>query len=173
MCDEPVSALDASVQAQILNLLMDLKERIGLTYLFIAHNLGVVRHISDYVAIMYLGTIVEHGPRDEIFSNPRHPYTRALLSSAPIPDPIAERQAKAERIVLQGDIPSAGNPPGGCRFHTRCWLYTQLDAPARCRTEVVRHHDVGVGHQTDCHFAESVGIALASRATGERSEAPV
>ena len=122
VCDEPVSALDASVQAQILNLLMDLKEQMGLTYLFIAHNLGVIKHISDYVAIMYLGTIVESGPRDQVFNNPRHPYTRALLSSAPVPDPAKERLAKRARIVLEGDMPSATAPPPGCRFHTRCWL---------------------------------------------------
>jgi peptide/nickel transport system ATP-binding protein/oligopeptide transport system ATP-binding protein len=155
ICDEPVSALDASVQAQILNLLMDLREQMGLTYLFIAHNLGVIRHISDQVAIMYLGTIVESGPRDTIFANPRHPYTQALLLSAPIPDPASERAAKRKRIVLRGDIPSAAAPPSGCRFHTRCWLYQQLDRPSRCVEEATVARELAPGHASSCHFAES------------------
>ncbi len=155
VCDEPVSALDASVQAQILNLLMDLKEQMGLTYLFIAHNLGVIRHISDHVAIMYLGRIVESGPRDEVFSNPKHPYTRALLSSAPIPDPVKERKAKRDRIVLTGDIPNAAKPPSGCRFHTRCWLYRELGEPEQCRTVPTQLSPVGALQNSDCHFAES------------------
>lgn len=151
ICDEPVSALDASVQAQILNLLMDLKEELGLTYLFIAHNLGVIRHISDQVAIMYLGKIVETGTRDAVFANARHPYTRALLSAAPIPDPAKERAAKRNRIVLRGEIPSASNPPSGCAFHTRCWLYQQLGEPERCRTEQVRSPTTGQA-RSSCHF---------------------
>ena len=170
VCDEPVSALDVSVQAQILNLLMDLKEQMGLTYLFIAHNLGVIKHISDYVAIMYLGTIVESGPRDQVFGNPRHPYTRALLSSAPVPDPAKERLAKRDRIVLEGDMPSATAPPSGCRFHTRCWLYQQLDSPERCRTEVADLRGVGAEHLSACHFAASTGDAVSRPAAAPATE---
>lgn len=174
VCDEPVSALDASVQAQILNLLMDLRSEMGLTYLFIAHNLGVIRHISDHVAIMYLGRIVESGPRDEIFSRPRHPYTRALVSSAPLPDPVKERQARRERIVLKGDIPNAAAPPSGCRFHTRCWLYQALGEPENCRTTPTTLKEMSAGHVSDCHFAAEEPrlaeplsyLAVASRETG-------
>ncbi|MFT3874192.1 MAG: ATP-binding cassette domain-containing protein [Nocardioides sp.] len=154
VCDEPVSALDASVQAQILNLLMDLREEMGLTYLFIAHDLGVIRHISDQVAIMYLGTIVEQGPRTEVFADPKHPYTSALLSSAPIPDPPLERRMKESRIVLQGEIPAADSPPTGCRFHTRCWLYQDLDRPAACVTQVPNTRPVSDDRESACHFAE-------------------
>lgn len=141
--DEPVSALDVSIQAQILNLLVDLREQMGLTYLFISHDLSVVEYISDDVAVMYLGTIVEHASRDELFDHPLHPYTQALLSAAPIPDPTLKR----ERIILKGDIPSPANPPKGCRFHTRCPY-----AEARCREEVPPLRDVGGGHLVACHF---------------------
>jgi oligopeptide/dipeptide ABC transporter ATP-binding protein len=154
--------LDASIQAQILNLLMDLHNELGLTYLFIAHNLGVVKHISDRVAVMYLGKIVELGETKSIFSRPSHPYTAALLSAAPIPDPKLERASSRQRIVLHGEIPSAANPPTGCRFHTRCWLYQRLGEPDICRSEspplgaVNATSDHDTGHVVACHFASQL-----------------
>ena len=157
VCDEPISALDVSIQAQVLNLLTDLRSQLGLTYLFIAHDLSVVKHISDRVAVMYLGKIVEIGPPDIMYAAPGHPYTRALLSAVPVPDPESERRRK--RVVLQGDVPSPANPPTGCRFHTRCWLYEKLGKPEECRTVDPPLRTLQGDHEAACHFAEK---ALAS-----------
>jgi oligopeptide/dipeptide ABC transporter ATP-binding protein len=151
VCDEPISALDVSIQAQVLNLLTDLRSRLGLTYLFVAHDLSVVKHISDRVAVMYLGKVVEIGPPDQLYAAPGHPYTRALLSAVPVPDPVSERKRK--RVILKGDVPSPVNPPPGCRFHTRCWLYERLGKPENCRTIEPPLEVLEGRHQAACHYA--------------------
>jgi peptide/nickel transport system ATP-binding protein/oligopeptide transport system ATP-binding protein len=165
VCDEPVSALDVSIQSQVLNLLLDLRRDFNLTYLFISHNLSGVQYFSDRVGVMYLGRIVEIGSVEQLYRAPRHPYTVALLSA--IPDPNPRRRKK--RLVLKGDVPSPAAPPSGCRFHTRCWLRERLGNPERCVTEVPQLRDLEPGHATACHFPEEIDRGVVEEVAAEQS----
>ncbi|WP_046505159.1 ABC transporter ATP-binding protein [Streptomyces odonnellii] len=167
VADEPVSALDVSIQAQVVNLLDDLQKELGLTYVIIAHDLSVIRHVSDRIAVMYLGKIVELADRTSLYESPKHPYTKALLSAVPVPDP-SRRGGKSDRILLKGDVPSPIKPPSGCRFHTRCWKATEV-----CRTTEPPLIQLAPGHQAACHHPENVPDQSAQTAavTGGASEA--
>ncbi|MBA2372641.1 MAG: ATP-binding cassette domain-containing protein [Chloroflexi bacterium] len=168
VCDEPVSALDVSIQAQVLNLLKSLQRELGLTYVFVAHNMGVVEHISDRVAVMYLGRIAELADRRKLFRKQEHPYTAALMSAIPVPDPEIRRQ----RVILTGDVPSPVNPPSGCRFHPRCPLRAELGNPDICATQIPALEDIGEGHLCACHFrgpsAPSRAVAAVTAVAADR-----
>ena len=165
VCDEPVSALDVSIQSQILNLLSDLRDRFNLTYLFIAHNLSVVQYFCERIGVMYLGKLVEVADTDALYEHPRHPYSVALLSAIPVPDP----RVRMKRLVLRGDVPSPANPPSGCRFHTRCWLREKLGNPEVCSTVDPPLHDVADGQLSACHFADQVSTEAAREAAARQS----
>ncbi len=165
VCDEPVSALDVSIQAQVLNELKALQRELGLTFLFIAHNMGVVEHISDRVAVMYLGKVVELAERKAMFKTPQHPYTQALFSAIPVPDP----ELRRKRIILRGDVPSPVNPPRGCHFNPRCQLRAELGGPAICTTSEPPLLDAEGGHLVACHFRGSAGAALDGADSAPRS----
>jgi oligopeptide transport system ATP-binding protein len=168
VADEPISALDVSIQAQIINLMERIQGELGLTYLFIAHDLSVVRHISDRIAVMYLGRLVEMTTSRELYDRPLHPYSVALLSAVPIPDPVVE--GRRRRIILSGDVPSPSNAPAGCHFHPRCWLRTRLGNPERCAAEQPLLRELAGGHTVACHFAEEVdGSAEQVQVTGRAS----
>ncbi|MFJ8001474.1 ABC transporter ATP-binding protein [Streptomyces sp. NPDC096310] len=171
VADEPVSALDVSIQAQVVNLLDDLQKELGLTYVIIAHDLSVIRHVSDRIAVMYLGKIVELADRKSLYESPKHPYTKALLSAVPVPDP-SRRGGKSDRILLKGDVPSPISPPTGCRFHTRCWKATEI-----CKTTEPPLIQLGPGHQAACHHPENAPdqrpqdtVSVAARETVELAE---
>ena len=173
VADEPVSALDVSIQAQVVNLLDDLQDELGLTYVIIAHDLSVIRHVSDRIAVMYLGKMVELADRKSLYESPMHPYTKALLSAVPVPDP-SRRGGKSDRILLKGDVPSPISPPSGCRFHTRCWKATEL-----CKTTEPPLIQLAPGHQAACHHPENAPdqrpqdtVSVAARETVELAEAP-
>jgi len=174
VCDEPISALDVSIQAQVINLLERLQGELGLTYLFIAHDLAVVRHIADRVAVLYLGKVVEIAPADVLYSDPRHPYTVALLSAVPVPDAAAERSRR--RIILKGDIPSPSDPPSGCRFHTRCWLRERLGNPEICATsepELVASDLTHPDQLVACHFVKELIENRPAVVVPEKLDVPV
>jgi peptide/nickel transport system ATP-binding protein len=171
VADEAVSALDVSIRAQVINLLQQLQEELHLSYLFIAHDLAVVRHLSDRVAVMYLGQIVEQAAVTDLYGDARHPYTVSLLSAVPVPDPSVE--ARRERIVLPGDPPNPASPPAGCRFHTRCWLRERLGNPERCAVEEPLHQPVSPGHTAACHYVDQVpGSVGLSTVAPEAESAP-
>ncbi|CAN5655690.1 dipeptide ABC transporter ATP-binding protein [soil metagenome] len=165
VCDEPVSALDVSIQAQVLNLLKELQRELGLTLIFIAHNMAVVEHISDRVAVMYLGRIVELADRRTTYRDPRHPYTQALMSAIPMPDP----ELRRKRIILRGDVPSPINVPTGCRFHPRCPLYEVLSEPENCRADDPSLRTVLQDHRAACHYAEESTEKLAASASADQA----